>query len=231
MSITDDLLEEVKQVFLTRWEFRNGETIPEAEDIALGNDAVKIKGTVLYADLADSTDMVNKKTSTFSAEVYKAYLITACRIIKDEGGVITAFDGDRVMAVYFKDNQNTSATRSALKINWAVKNIVNPSLLTQYPTSGFTIRQSVGIDTSELLVAKTGIRGSNDLVWVGRSANYAAKLCSLRSEPFVTWITEDVYNSIHESVKITNDQQMWEKRLWTAQNNYPIYRSSWLWRL
>ena len=33
----------------------------------------------------------------------------------------------------------------------------------------------LGIDTSKLFVARTGIRKSNDLVWVGRAANYAAK--------------------------------------------------------
>ena len=37
-------------------------------------------------------------------------------------------------------------------------------------------KQSVGIDTSELFVARTGIRRANDLVWVGRAANHAAKL-------------------------------------------------------
>ena len=56
------------------------------------------------------------------------------------------------------------------------------------------MRQSVGVDTSELLVAKTGIRTVNDLVWVGRAANYAAKLSS-RLAP-ATQITSDVYDQL-----------------------------------
>jgi hypothetical protein len=62
------------------------------------------------------------------------------------------------------ERQNTSATRCALKINYAVKEIINPAIKAQYPESTYDVRQSVGIDTSELFVARTGIRGSNDLV-------------------------------------------------------------------
>ena len=57
--------------------------------------------------------------------------------------------------------------------------------------------QSVGIDTCELFIARTGIRGSNDLVWVGHAANYAAKLSDRRGPP--SQITEDVYKKLHES--------------------------------
>ncbi len=74
--------------------------VPETEDIKLGNEGVRLDGTVLYADLQDSTGLVDAYKTEFAAEVYKSYLLTACKIIRDEGGVITAFDGDRVMALY-----------------------------------------------------------------------------------------------------------------------------------
>ena len=115
--------------------------------------------------------------------------MTSCRIIRSDGGEITAFDGDRVMAVYLGDSKNSNAAKSALKINWAVKNVINPAIKKQYPDTSFEVAQAIGIDTSELFVARTGIRGSNDLVWVGRAANYAAKLCSLRDEGYSTFIT------------------------------------------
>jgi class 3 adenylate cyclase len=44
----------------------------------------------------------------FAAEIYKSYLISACRIIRDNGGEITAFDGDRVMAVFIGNMKNTN---------------------------------------------------------------------------------------------------------------------------
>ena len=139
---------------------------------------MKLEGTVLYADLADSTGLVKKKSATYAAEVYKCYLHCAAKIIRHYDGVITAFDGDRVMAVYIGDSKNSNAARTALAINHAVLKIINPKIEAQYPGKGYTVRQSVGVDTGSLFVAKTGVRGSNDLVWVGMAANLAAKLCS-----------------------------------------------------
>lgn len=180
MALSDDLTKEVKDIFATVWKEREGQKIPEAEDVQLGNDAVKLHATVIYADLAESTALVDNYKPHFAAEIYKAYLHCATKIIRAAGGVITAFDGDRVMGVFIGDSKNSSAARCALKINHAVVKIINPAIQAQYPNSSYTVSQSVGIDRSDLLVARTGIRGSNDLVWVGRAANYAAKLCSLR---------------------------------------------------
>jgi len=89
---------------------------------------------VLYADLAESTNLVDAHKAWFAAEVYKSYLHCASKIIRDEGGIITAFDGDRVMAVFIGDLKNTSAARSALKINHAVVNIINPAIKAKFST-------------------------------------------------------------------------------------------------
>ena len=97
--------------------------------------------------------------------------------------------------------QSTPAARSALKINYAVQLIVNPALKAQYPSKTFEVRQVVGIDTSELRAARTGIRGGNDIVWVGRAANYAAKLTELKLAER-TWVTERLHNHLLEDVKL-----------------------------
>ena len=74
MGIIGDLATEVTSILATRWQSRDGRVVPEPEDVELGNDAVKIDGTVLYADLADSTGLVKQRPTTFAAEVYKCYL-------------------------------------------------------------------------------------------------------------------------------------------------------------
>lgn len=230
MPLADDLRAEVKAIFRDRWATRDGAVVPESDDLKLNNDAVKLDATVLYADLSASTVLVDKFKQHFAAEAYKVYLHCAAKIIRSEDGVITAYDGDRVMAVFIGTAKNTSAARAAFKINWAVKNIVNPALKNQYPDTSYEVQQTVGIDTSKLFVARTGIRGSNDLVWVGRAANYAAKLTTLApSHP--TRITEDVYAMLHDSMKISNGQSMWENVNWTDMNNLGIYRSAWSWRI
>ena len=229
MGIVSDLTSDVTEILATRWESRDGRVVPDAEDITLGNDAVKLDGTVLYADLADSTGLVKAKSAAYAAEVYKCYLHCASKIIEHFDGIITAFDGDRVMAVYNGDSKNSNAARSALAINHAVVKIINPKIQDQYPGKGYTVRQAVGIDTGSLFVAKTGVRGSNDLVWVGMAANLAAKLCALRVENYASWITKAVYDRLREDVKMSGERNMWEQRSWTAQGGTTIYRSSYHW--
>jgi class 3 adenylate cyclase len=230
MAFVDDLRKSVKETFAAQWNTRDGSVVPEADDVGLGNEAVKLEGTVLYADLADSTMLVDNETASFAAEIYKNYLHCASKIIENEGGVITAFDGDRVMAVFIGDYKNTSAARCALKINYAVQKIINPAITAQYSMQTYRVRQVVGVDTSSMFVARTGVRGANDLVWVGRSANYAAKLSSINEPGFSSYISKRAYDKMNDDAKFSSNdgRLMWESRTWKG---ITIYRSSWTWAM
>lgn len=228
MALGDDLKVDVAAILKEVWKVRDGTVVPAPDSLKLSNDGIRVSGTVLYADLAESTRMVNSQTAEFSAEVYKAYLHCAAKIVRTEGGEITAYDGDRLMAVFLGDSKNTSAARASLKINFACKQIINPAIKAQYPKHTFVLQQTVGIDSGGLFVARTGIRGSNDLVWVGRAANYAAKLAGL-GEDYPTWITGTVYDNLHSSLKATGGRNMWDEQSWTSMDKLRIYRSNWWW--
>ena len=151
--------------------------------------------------------------------------------MREDSGEVTAYDGDRIMAVFIGDLKNTRAARTALKINHAVKNIINPQIASCYPQRSFALKHVVGIDTSPLWVARTGVRGANDLVWVGRAANYAAKLTSL-PDAYPSYITKDVFDALHEPSRVSSDgRSMWETVYWTAMGNATIYRSLWTWTI
>jgi class 3 adenylate cyclase len=218
------------EILKTQWKRRNGLKVPEAEDVQLGNDAVELEGTVLYADLEDSTGLVLGYKDWFAAETYKCYLMAACELIRNNGGTITAFDGDRVMAVFIGESKNSDAAKCALQISYVVQKVINVKIKEHYKDTSYQLSQAVGIDTSNLFVARTGIRGSNDLVWVGRAANYAAKLCGLREGAYNTYITEEVFNRLNEKSKYGGDPKrlMWEKVMWN-ERGIAVYRSSWRW--
>ena len=177
MTFGDDLNSQVRQILRERWTTRSGRVVPEPEDLGLGNDAVTLDGTVLYADLDESTDLVNENKPSFAAEVYKSFLACAARIVQAEGASVTGYDGDRIMGVFIGDSRNTAAARTALKINYAVLTIINPAIRDQYPSSGYAIRHHVGVDTSQLYVARTGVRGAKRLGLGGPSRK-------LRSQAF-----------------------------------------------
>lgn len=230
MTLADDLRSEVRKIFQERWTTASRGAVPESVDLELRNDAVTVHGAVLYADLDGSTALVDTKKPQFAAEIYKTYLVCAARIIESEGGAITAYDGDRIMAVYTGKDRHDKAVKSALKINFAVHKIVNPAITDLYPNANYSVRHSVGIDTSELLVARTGIRGANDLVWVGRAANYAAKL-SGRPGP-ATQITAEVYARLAQSCIIGgNGQNMWGQATAPEIGHKKIYTSTWIWKV
>jgi class 3 adenylate cyclase len=228
MALSDDLNAEVAKIFGDRWTSRDGTTVPDPEDLKLSNDAVKLDGVVLYADLAESTSLVETETDEFAAEIYKTYLHCATKIIRRYEGEITSFDGDRVMAVFIGGSKNTNAVRSALAINHAVTQIINPAIGKQYPSKSYRVKHAVGIDSSPLFVARTGIRNNNDLVWVGRSANIAAKLCSQREGSYASWITKSVYDVMGKNVKFHDHTDMWEQVWWSEKSMY-VYRSSYYW--
>lgn len=229
MKSSKDILREVREVFETKWDTREGRKVPEPEDLQLGNDAVLLDGTVLYADMTDSTDLVDEYRSSFAAEIYKTYLVAACHIIRNNAGEITAFDGDRVMAVFIGNHKNSTAAKAALQISYIVREI-NSALKKAYPSSAYQLRQAIGIDTGSLFVARTGIRDSNDLVWVGRAANYAAKLSGLADDDHSLFITEAVFKVLSDDAKYGGNPRkcMWEKSMW-QERGIVIYRSGWWW--
>jgi class 3 adenylate cyclase len=224
MISSTDLKTTVTSIFCDQWEESKGRVIPDPGDLGLGNVArFFADATVLYADLAGSTSLVDNHYWQFSAEIYKAYLRCAARIISDEGGVITAYDGDRVMAIFLGDDKNKKAVRAAMKIAYAVKKVINPALKAQYPDANYLVDHSIGIDTSPIHAASIGVRGDNDLVWVGRAANHAAKLAGKQGYPI--WITKEVHDEIEPNVKfdVEKSVSMWHSTSWTEIDNRTVY--------
>lgn len=229
MTLKDELNEYVKKTHENTWKRRDGLQVPDAADVQLGTDAVDLEATVLYADLADSSALVKGWKDWFAAEVYKNYLYCAAKIIRKNDGIITAYDGDRIMAVYLGGQKNSNAAKTGLQIKWAVDNILKPAIQAKYPKNTYVLKQKVGIDTSRLMVARTGIRGSNDLVWVGKSANAAAKLAALGTN-YQTYISSGVYNVLLDWAKQGGEPK---RNMWTdlgdVQGLGRVYGSTWYW--
>lgn len=231
MTIRSELEDFVAKTLREQWTTRDGRVVPDTDDLTLNNLAVTLDATVLYADLAASTQMVRNNKWHFPAEIYKSFLYATSRLISHHNGSVTAFDGDRVMGVYLGDSKNTNAARTALRINWAAMKLIQPAVEAQYPGTNFVLRHRVGIDTSEIHVIRAGVRGSNDLVWVSNAANNAAKMAAL--EPtYKSYITEAVYEDMNDVAKFSDDG---EKNMWSDLGSrslgYRVYGSTWWWAL
>jgi class 3 adenylate cyclase len=155
MALSDDLTTEVKRIFRDAWDERDGQVVPETDDVGLGNDAVVFeRATVLYADLSASTSLVQSNSWQFAAEIYRTYLYCAAKLIRSMDGTITAYDGDRIMGVFIGGSQSTNAVKCALKINYAVEKIITPALEAQYPNSDYSLSKSPAS-----ILARSRLRG------------------------------------------------------------------------
>jgi class 3 adenylate cyclase len=233
MALIDDLKSETDAIVRGVWSRRDGEVVPDSRDVGLGNECVDLVATFLYADLADSTELAIQD-KTIASEVVKTYLMGTTRIIRALGGEIRSFDGDRVMGIFFRGAKNTAAAKAALQINYFFTQILEPAFTGYYHTHSLSLSQTVGVDTSKVMVVRSGIRSNNDLVWIGRAPNIAAKLSAIRESWYSSYISETVFNAMRDDSKYGGDpkESMWERTTWAAGEPYGVgivYRSSWWW--
>jgi class 3 adenylate cyclase len=234
-QFTDELIAEVKTTVEGTWSSRDGQVVPQSENLRLANDRVVLDAVLLYADLADSTEMAIADQQ-IASEVFKSYLRGVTKIIHKNDGHVRSFDGDRVMGVFIGDYKNTNAARCGLQIHWFFSKVLTTKFREFYADKvvAFNFNQTVGIDSSSIHVARSGVRDNNDLIWVGRAPNIAAKLSSIRMEKYKTFITPGVYRVLDKPSKIQGspERDMWTLLNWAAGNQYgipQIYGSEWTW--
>lgn len=214
MTFKDELADKVHEFACDLWgEIPTGYSVPEPEDLTFGNTGRRLAACIFYADICASTAMVDTLSDDRAAEYYKAFLHCAAKIIKRNDGVITAYDGDRVMAVFLGKSKEDHAVVAALELNYAVHEIINPKFSAVYKTQHRELRHTVGIDASTVLASKTGVRVDSDLVWVGSAANYASKLNSFDGldTDYPTRVTGDVYAALSQNCLLGDrSESMWQ---------------------
>lgn len=173
--------------------------VPDPVDMGY-SDGKKIHATFLYADMADSSGLVAAaKNLEDVASVISSYLKACVRAIRNESGHIRSFDGDRVMGVFSGDSAPTRAAKAALRLNYAVMNMLDPAIQTAFPSlkaAGWHLRHASGIASGETLMLRAGIRNNSDLVSIGVGPNLAAKLSDDRDGAFRTLIGAGSYRAL-----------------------------------
>jgi adenylate cyclase len=235
MALHEDIANDVQNILDTPWNLRKGKVVPSTADVALAGGAVELDAAFLYADLADSSKIAKEFDRRVAAKIMKAFLATSCRLIRSSGGVIQSFDGDRVMGVFIGGTKNSNAARCALHINYMVTQLIRPRFESRYESvrdAEFKIKHGVGVDSGTVRTVRAGARDANDLIWIGRAPNLAAKLSDLRESPYHSFITATVYNRLNEESKYSSKgDDMWERRIWGfLDENITVYRSSWRWK-
>jgi class 3 adenylate cyclase len=223
----------VNDIFYATWNITEGTVVPKTDDIVMKNGGRRVDATYLYADLAGSSKLAQTMLPETTAIIVRAYINSAARLIRDFGGEIRSFDGDRVMGIYMGVDKNRKAVRTALAINWAVNEVIKKAIDGKWSDvpKTYSISHGVGIDTGEALIVRGGARDNNDLISIGHAPNDAAKLSDYRGSTIN--ITKAVYDDLDNDHWYSTDGQ---RNMWTSSNGYAAlgrttscYHSSWWW--
>ena len=219
MAYVDDLTADVNDIVKSHLENRSGQVVPTTDSVTM-KQSVTVDATYLFADLAGSSTVAAKLNKAVAAAVIRGFLRTASSIIRNRGGEIRSYDGDRVMGIFMGGSKNTEAAKAGLQIHWAVLNILRPALKAKWSDieNYYVADHGVGIATGESLIVKGGVHGSNDLASIGQPPNIAAKLSDKRTS-YKTYITADVYGMLDATSKIGGDPK---RDMWTILPNEVI---------
>lgn len=236
MALVDILKSDVQTIIATQWKLRKGQLVPSTDNVLLAGGAVELDATFLYADLANSSKIAKEFDRRVAAKILKSFLATTAKVIRNRGGTIVSFDGDRVLGVFVGEFRNSRAAKCALHIKYIVIEIIRKKFESNYESvrnASFRIDHGVGVDTGTVLIVRAGARGANDLISIGRAPNLAAKLSDIREPNHQSFITASVYNRLSDESKFggKDNKNMWEQRTWKfLGESIAVYRSSWQWQ-
>lgn len=219
MTLREDIEININNIFSEKYNERDARVVPTSDGIELSGGAKNLNAAFLYADLIQSSNLIRNFDNITASKIIKAYLVCMCKLIRNFGGEITSFDGDRVMGVFIGENKNTNATLCALQMGFVVSDIINPAITDYFKRikpnyfTGINIRyfkisHCAGVDSSEVTVVKAGIRGTNDLIWIGNAPNLAAKLSDQRYLNYTTYISENVFTLISDQLKFESEKMV-----------------------
>lgn len=235
MGLAEDVDAEVSGVLSKDWDIRDGRVVPVSSDIALAGGGVRLDAAILYADLVGSTKLAMSLDKRVTARLFKSFLGASSRIIRHFGGEIRSFDGDRVMGIFLGDSKESVAVKVALKINALVIDVLRPRFKSKYDVFAngtHSIAHCCGVDTSEVLVVRAGVRNDNDLTWIGRAPNVAAKLSNIRNAKVQTFITTTVHARLDTPSRYSNGTDMWTAYTWSEVDGITkVFGSGYKWKL
>jgi class 3 adenylate cyclase len=138
------------------------------------------------------------------------------KIINDNGGKVRSFNGDGMLAFFMGDSRASSAVKSAMQIDWFVTDLLQPKFKRYFENNASALGKALGfdvgcgIDDGRVYAVKVGIRGTNDVAWVARATNTAAKLSNVGSGAKNIYITGVAYDRLLDWAKIGGDgKNMW----------------------
>ncbi len=159
---------------------REGRDLPSIESLRLG-DASRMFVTALFFDLVRFSQLSEGIPLGSTLRLMDLLLVELTRVIKDGDGVLDKYTGDGFLALFSGPSEEAAVSRgieAAMTISCVVKRVLSPYLgqigLPQ-------VEYKMGMDAGTVLIARLGIRGTNELTVMGPTVNIASKITDAAS--------------------------------------------------
>jgi class 3 adenylate cyclase len=210
--------------------------IPDIENksdsrLTHGNTGFLGEFTFLYVDMRGSSSFTDEHRLQTITKIYKAYHNCMVECIKEFGGQVRSFDGDRVLAVFAGNSKLNSAINCAMKMVGCRYDILQPKIKAAFSNDKFSL--GVGIATGTTMVSKAGVgydKNTRDLIWIGNPPNLGAKLSDEADSPYSIYICKTSFEKLLDTNRYTTKDglqiDMWTKASFTFKNKpIEIYKT------
>ncbi len=237
MGLKDDIAGRVDEQLVANYSVVDAMAVPSRTSVTFGATAKKLFCRVVYCDIRGSQGIVSKGGPLDGLKVHKAFLYAVAKCIRAEGGEPRSFGGDSVLS-FFAGSDNgvaASAVRGAMKMRWALDEIVSPKVSAKY---GVALDYGIGIGQGDVYVGKSGLAGDEDfqdLLWIGWPVYYAVAYGDKASKPYALWISNNIWSAIEGDRTLThsNNQPMWvyADESIEALGTVRVYKTTYRWSL
>ncbi|MBI2769652.1 MAG: adenylate/guanylate cyclase domain-containing protein [Burkholderiales bacterium] len=144
--------------------------------------------SVMFADIRNFSAYCEARPPEEAAAVLHAFFSTATRIVESEGGVIEAFQGDAILAVWNGDpgpetsvSASTHAQRSlnaAIKLQEAIQGVLpDPA-----PAGLEPLSLGIGVETGPAMAGSFGLASRRTHMVLGRTVTIASRLVEMTAD-------------------------------------------------
>jgi len=235
MGIVDDIENTIKEYLEGDYEINPFDGIPTIDNVTFGKKAYKTEMTTFSIDLRKSSQLLFDHQNQTTGKIHKAFLTATAKTIQYFGGEIRDFQGDSILAFWKGKNKPDiqAAVRAALAIKWLLS-----KRLKNYFQKYTELNYGIGIDNGDIYVVRAGIKrnpNNNDLVYIGKSVNFAVAIANKAENPNNIEISPIVYNNLNDDLWYANDKLGNKVNMWRNGNtgwnnkNYPTYYTNYRW--
>ncbi len=157
---------------------------------------------ILFADIRGYTSFAEALPPYDVIHVLSRYFHLMGKVITHQGGYISDYIGDGIMALFGIDNPAEAAlqaVKAGVEMLATVEKL-NPYLETMYKKS-FQIR--IGVHYGEVVVGTIGVANMKKLAAIGDAVNFASRIEAANKEMGTEFlISEDTYQQVRDHVRV-----------------------------